>query len=343
MKVGRRTVTRADILLLGTVAAIALSISLAAIAPRSQGFEDRARAIEIQLRCPTCQGLSIADSPATSAMQMRELLREQLASGASDEEIRAFFVARYGRWILLDPPVAGVDLALWLVPALVVMIGALLVVRRARAPVAARTDSHEPGSRPMVGGRLPALLVGAGMAVALAIPIAASVGPRLVGQEVTGGLPPAGPSIEELQAAVRARPDDARALVALGDALLAANRPGEAAERYRAALELDPNDVPALLGIGTILLAADRPDAAGPVFDRVLTVSPGQLDALLYRAVARLRLAGTATDEVRADIARFLDAAPSDDPRRAMAMNLLDRSGSSAPGGTAAPSSSVGR
>ena len=47
--------------------------------------------------------------------------------------------------------------------------------------------------------------------------------------------------------------------------------------------------------------------------------------------------------KVRADIARFLDAAPSDDPRRAMAMNLLDRSGSSAPGGTAAPSSSVGR
>lgn len=341
MKVGRRTVTRADVLLFLALAAVTVSIALAAIVPRSAGLEERARAIETQLRCPTCQGLSIADSPATSATQMRELVREQLASGASDEEVRAFFVARYGRWILLDPPPAGVDLALWLVPALVVAIGALLVVRRARARAPAGAEAGGRGRPWIAAGRLPPLLIGAGMALALAVPIAASVGPRLAGQEVTGGLPQAAPSIEELEAVVRARPDDARALVALGDALLAANRPGDAAERYKAALELEPNDVPALLGIGTILLAADRPDVAGPVFDRVLAASPDQPDALLYRAVARLRLEGTVTVQVRADIARFLEVALPDDPRRAMARSLLARSGPSAPASTAAPSSSL--
>lgn len=340
MKVVSREVTRADVFLFLALAAVTVSIALAAIGPRSAGLDERARAIETQLRCPTCQGLSIADSPATSAAQMRALVREQLASGASDEAVRAFFVARYGRWILLDPPAAGIDLALWLVPALVVTLGALLVVRRARARAPAGAEVGGWGRPSIATGRLPSLLIGGGMALALAVPIAAAVGPRLAAQELSGGLPQAAPSIEELEAVVRARPDDVRALVALGDALLAANRPGDAAERYKAALELDPNDVPALLGVGTILLAADRPDAAGPVFDRILAVSPDQPDALLYRAVARLRLEGTATDQVRADVARFLDVASPDDPRRAMASGLLDRSEPSSSAGPAGPSSS---
>jgi cytochrome c-type biogenesis protein CcmH/NrfG len=129
------------------------------------------------------------------------------------------------------------------------------------------------------------------------------------------------------------------ALVALGDALLAANRAGEAADRYKAALDVEPNNVPALLGVGTILLAADRPDAAGPVFDRILKVSPDQPDALLYRAVARLRLQGGASVQVRDDVRRFLAVASPDDPRRAMAAGLLEEgtAPSASPAATASP------
>jgi cytochrome c-type biogenesis protein CcmH len=340
VKRSSRAAIRADVLLFLAVAAVALSVGLAAIVPRPADFGERARAIQTQLRCPTCQGLSIADSPATSATQMREIVREQLASGATDDEVRAFFVARYGRWILLDPPAAGVDLALWLFPALVVSIGALLVVRRARAHAPVGAEAGGWGRPSIAGGRLPSLLIGSAMALALALPIAAGVGPRLAGQEVTGAVPRAGPSIDDREAVVRARPKDLGALVALGDALLTDNRPGEAAEQYKAALEVDPNHVPALLGIGTILLAADRPDAAGPVFDRVLAASPDQPDALLYRAVARLRLAGTVTDQVRADVARFLEVAPAGDTRRAMANGLVDGSGAFAPASTAPPQSS---
>jgi cytochrome c-type biogenesis protein CcmH len=333
MRVTGRGVARSDVVLLLAAVAVAMSVALAVVSSRPGSPEDRARAIERQLRCPTCQGLSIADSPATSATQMRVLVREQLAAGASDDAVRAFFVARYGRWILLDPPASGPDLALWLAPAAILAAGAVLVVRRARQAGpsgAARTWSALPA---LPVPRLGTLAVGTAMVLALTVPIVAAVGPRLAGNEISGGgIAQAGPSIEDLEAFVRAEPNDVDALVALGDALLAANRTADAADRYRAALELDPNNVAALLGVGSILLGADRPDAAGPVFDRILTLAPDQPDALLYRAVARLRLEGSPTDQVRRDVQRFLEVASPTDPRRALATGLLEPTATPSPG-----------
>ena len=340
MSVLSRRLARTDVVLLLATAAVVASIVLAAVSLPLASLDDRARAIEAQLRCPTCQGLSIADSPATSAAQMRALIREQLAVGGSDDEVRAFFVARYGRWILLDPPAAGPDLAVWLAPAVIVSIGAVLVVRRARSRVP--TDMSRAWSAPLPApaSRLPGLLVGVGMVLALAVPIAAAVGPRLAGQEASGrSAVQAAPSIEELEAFVKADPGDVMALVALGDALLTANRAGEAADRYKAALELDPDNVSALLGIGTVLLAADRPDVAGPVFDEILRLSPDQPDALLYRGIAGLRVDGGVSDQVQKDLRRFLSVASPDDPRRAMATGVLDGSpaASSSPAAAASP------
>lgn len=68
-------------------AAIAASVILAALVSYGPSTDDRARTIEPQLRCPTCQGLSISGSPATSATQMRALVREHLAGGASDDQV----------------------------------------------------------------------------------------------------------------------------------------------------------------------------------------------------------------------------------------------------------------
>jgi cytochrome c-type biogenesis protein CcmH len=326
VKGGPRGMARSDAILLAAAAVIAVSVGLAVVLARTGSLDDRARSIDGQLRCPTCQGLSIADSPATSAGQMRSLVREQLAAGATDDNVRAFFVARYGRWILLDPPASGPDLVLWFAPAAILAGGAVLVARRARAhgPAAATTTWRALPALP--APRLGTLAFGAAMIVALSMPIAAAVGPRLAGSAVSGGLPQAAPSIADLEAFVQAQPRDVEALVALGDALLEANRAGDAAGRYKAALQLDPDNIAALLGVGTILLGAGRPDAAGPVFDRVLTLSPDQPDALLYRAVARLRLRGSPTDEVRRDVQRFLVVASPSDPRRAMAPSLLEAS-----------------
>jgi cytochrome c-type biogenesis protein CcmH/NrfG len=221
--------------------------------------------------------------------------------------------------------VVWIDLALWLVPALVLALGALVVVRRARARTAGHSDTRAWVAPVVATGRLPTIAIAAGMVLALAVPIVAAVGPRLAGQEVTGRpVSESAPSIHELEAIIQANPNDVESIVALADALLAANRPAEAVERYKSALELDSDHVPALLGVGSILLAADRADAAGPVFDRILVIAPDQADALLYRAVARLRLEGTATDQVRADVERFLALAAPDDPRRPMAAGLLE-------------------
>jgi cytochrome c-type biogenesis protein CcmH len=84
---------------------------------------ERARQIADELRCPDCQALSVAESETAAAAAIRRQIVEQLAAGQSSEQIRAYFVARYGEWILLAPPS---PFAWWIpVAAMVVGIGVL--------------------------------------------------------------------------------------------------------------------------------------------------------------------------------------------------------------------------
>lgn len=122
------------------LAAGSVGVILAAQAPEPTSAE-RADAIARELRCPDCQGLSVADSPTQSAAEIRRQIVEQLAAGASPDEVRAHFVARYGEWILLAPSSPVV----WVVPlGVVVVAGAGLVVwltrRRAITPAATPPD-----------------------------------------------------------------------------------------------------------------------------------------------------------------------------------------------------------
>jgi cytochrome c-type biogenesis protein CcmH len=82
---------------------------------------ERADAVARQLRCPDCQGLSVADSPTGSAREIRRQVDELIAGGATDDEVRAHFVARYGEWILLAPRAP----AAWIIPFAVVLGGAV--------------------------------------------------------------------------------------------------------------------------------------------------------------------------------------------------------------------------
>lgn len=328
-----------DAALLAAAVVVVLAMVVAGVTGRAvPDLDARARGLESQLRCPTCQGLSIADSPATAAGQMRALVREQLGVGATDDEVRSFFVTRYGRWILLDPPAAGIDLALWLIPAGTLALGAIVAIRRART--GGRILPHGGWStRARAGSRLSSGLVVVAMALALAAPIAAAIGPRLTGQTTTGRtLLQATPSIDDLEAFVRAQPGDVEALVALGDALLDAGRAPEAVDRYRAALEIDPQNARALVGMGVILLGADRPDAAVLAFDRALAAAPDQSHALLYRGLARLRLEGGVTAGVAQDLNRFLALADPADPLRQLAIDGLAGSLSAPSASAAAPS-----
>src|SRR5262245_45414218 len=87
-------------------------------------LEERAKALQRELRCVVCQGQSIDESNAPLSADMRRLIREQIQEGKSDDEIKAFFVARYGTFVLMNPPVATNTLFLWFGPLLLVLLGA---------------------------------------------------------------------------------------------------------------------------------------------------------------------------------------------------------------------------
>ena len=99
-------------------------------------LEARARALSQGLRCLVCQNENIDDSDAQLAGDLRVLLRERLSAGDSDAQAVAFIVARYGEFVLLNPPAKGVNLALWLAgPGLLILGGGLafaMVRRRSR-------------------------------------------------------------------------------------------------------------------------------------------------------------------------------------------------------------------
>jgi len=92
-------------------------------APRDTALEELTRQVSAQLRCPVCQGLSLADSPSELAREMKDVVRDQLAAGRTPDEVKAYFVAKYGEWILLEPPRRGVNLLAYVLPGAAAVAG----------------------------------------------------------------------------------------------------------------------------------------------------------------------------------------------------------------------------
>ena len=98
--------------------------------------EQRAQALNKSIMCPVCPGESIDQSQVALAVQMRGIVNEKLADGWSDEQVREFFVERYGPSVLLEPPNEGISLMAWLLPpigvaaAVVVFVFAVRQMRR---------------------------------------------------------------------------------------------------------------------------------------------------------------------------------------------------------------------
>jgi cytochrome c-type biogenesis protein CcmH len=97
--------------------------------------EEMVRRLASELRCPVCQGLSVQDSPTELSMQMKAVIRGQLEQGKTPDEVRAYFVARYGEWILLKPEASGFNLVIYFLPLVMLLAGGVWVaftVRRWR-------------------------------------------------------------------------------------------------------------------------------------------------------------------------------------------------------------------
>jgi cytochrome c-type biogenesis protein CcmH len=103
-------------------------------------LEARARTLTAELRCVVCQNQSVDDSDAPLAKDIRVLVRERITAGDTDEEVIDYIVTRYGRFVLLKPPLSGDTVLLWFGPGVLLVLGlalAYLYVRRLnRAPLA---------------------------------------------------------------------------------------------------------------------------------------------------------------------------------------------------------------
>ena len=131
----RRALALLAMLWLGLASAIAQEAQLA-----DPKLEQRARDLSREIRCVVCQSQSVADSDADIARELRVLIREQITAGKSDEDIRDYLVARYGDFVLFNPPFKASTYVLWIGPFAVLVIAgvgvALFFRRRAQEPAA---------------------------------------------------------------------------------------------------------------------------------------------------------------------------------------------------------------
>jgi len=130
---------------LGVVVAVVLAITLWPSGGRSDAA--RAHDLETEIKCPECQGLSVADSQATTSQAIRADIKRRIAKGQSDAEIRQAYVDTYGQSILLAPQDSGLGLIVWILPVLVLGLGTAGVVfalaRNRREPRLHATPADE--------------------------------------------------------------------------------------------------------------------------------------------------------------------------------------------------------
>lgn len=112
------------------LALLVLPVAVLASAPLvfdSAEQEQRFQDLTEELRCLVCQNQNLADSDAPLAQDLRQEIHDMLLAGRSDDEIRTFLVDRYGDFVLYRPALKGNTLALWLAPALLLLIGGGIV------------------------------------------------------------------------------------------------------------------------------------------------------------------------------------------------------------------------
>jgi cytochrome c-type biogenesis protein CcmH len=108
-----------------------------------------------EMRCPVCQGLSVADSQTPTALAMKAEVRQMLAAGYTEVQVVEYFEKSYGEFIRLAPKAEGFNLLVWIAPVAAIVIGVFLVVgRMRRQPAAAAEATAEGGEAPEIDPEL---------------------------------------------------------------------------------------------------------------------------------------------------------------------------------------------
>lgn len=123
---------------------ILLLLALIAGAPQGKQLsgpelDQRTQEVASLLRCPVCQGMSVADSPSTVALDMKHQVRDMLAKGYTQEQILATFEQSYGQFVLEKPR----NPLVWILPILILVVGVFVVIATAKRLSA----DPAPGSR----------------------------------------------------------------------------------------------------------------------------------------------------------------------------------------------------
>lgn len=121
-----------------------------------EALEKRTKEVGSLVRCPVCQGLSVYDSPAQMAVNMKEQVRELLAKGYTEEQILTYFEKSYGEFVLLQPKMTGANWIVWLAPLALLIVGGFVI----RGFLKKRSNGDEPAAASETPGeergRLPA-------------------------------------------------------------------------------------------------------------------------------------------------------------------------------------------
>jgi cytochrome c-type biogenesis protein CcmH len=117
-----------------------------------QQLDTQIRDIAKTLRCAVCQSESVWESNAELARQMRQIIRERLLEGQTPDEIKTYFLSRYGDYILMEPRKKGLNWLLWIGPFLLLALGGALLYRSLRIWVV-RTSTEQPEAAPPLDER----------------------------------------------------------------------------------------------------------------------------------------------------------------------------------------------
>jgi cytochrome c-type biogenesis protein CcmH len=241
------------------------------------------------LRCPVCQGMSVADSPSEMAVNMKHQVGALLARGYTREQILDYFERSYGQFVLLKPKFQGVNTLVWVLPILAIAIGVVIVLhvisRRGDAEKSGRGMPDRPDSSP--SSRL-------GMTwVALAGAVVAVGGWYVVQPKPAPPEPQAQPvavdPVKQLEATIQQSPDNLAARVELARLYFDRNNLMGVFEQTQYVLERSPDDSRAMTYQAFVRIAMGQRDNAVKLLARATALDPGFTDAWIAMAWIKTR------------------------------------------------------
>lgn len=151
-----------------------------------EALEKRTHDVGLLLRCPVCQGSSVSDSPSSTAINMKNEVRDLMAAGYDEAQVLDYFEAAYGQFVLMKPKAEGFNLLVWIGPGILLLAGFGMVVATVRKKGGGTQESAAVSSRVPGRGDLPADAELAGYVRRV----------RELAYGWPGGAPPAGSSDE---------------------------------------------------------------------------------------------------------------------------------------------------